>query len=45
MKRFEGDRTCGEFIDLMRSREFEVMDVVDATRAYVDVRFRHASHA
>jgi FkbM family methyltransferase len=43
--RFRGETTCREFIDLMRSRGFEVADVVDATRSYVDVRFHRVSQA
>jgi FkbM family methyltransferase len=41
--RFEDDWTTGQFIELMRSHGFEVADILDATRAYVDVRFARAS--
>jgi FkbM family methyltransferase len=41
--RFEDDWTTGQFIDLMRSHGFEVADILDATRAYADVRFVRAS--
>jgi FkbM family methyltransferase len=41
--RFEDDWTTGRFIELMRSYGFEVADILDATRAYADVRFVRAS--
>jgi FkbM family methyltransferase len=41
--RFEDDRTTGPFIELMRSRGFELADILDATRSYVDMRFVRAS--
>jgi FkbM family methyltransferase len=43
--RFEGDWTCGQFIELMRSHGFEVVDVLDATRVYADIRFCRPSRA
>jgi FkbM family methyltransferase len=41
--RFEQDWTTGQFIELMRSHGFAVQDILDATRAYADVRFCRAS--
>jgi FkbM family methyltransferase len=41
-KRFDGDLACAEFIELMRSHGFEVADVIDSTRVYVDVRFQQS---
>ena len=41
-KRFDRDLTCGPFIELMRSHGFEVADIIDSTRVYVDVRFQRA---
>jgi FkbM family methyltransferase len=40
--RFEDDWTIGQFFELMRSHGFEVADILDATRAYADVRFTRA---
>lgn len=42
-KRFDGDLMCWEFIDLMRSHGFEVADVIDSTRVYIDVRFQRSA--
>jgi FkbM family methyltransferase len=42
-KRFDGDLACWEFIELMRSHGFEVADVIDSTRVYVDVRFQRSA--
>jgi FkbM family methyltransferase len=42
-KRFEGDLACWEFIELMRTHGFEVADVIDSTRVYVDVRFQRSA--
>lgn len=41
--RFTDDWTIGQFIELMRSHGFEVADILDATRAYADVRFVRSS--
>jgi FkbM family methyltransferase len=41
--RFIDDWTMGQFTSLMRSHGFEVADILDATRAYADVRFVRAS--
>jgi FkbM family methyltransferase len=38
-ERFAGDWSCGRFIDLMRSHGFEVTDIIDSTRVFVDVYF------
>lgn len=41
--RFDDDWTMARFIELMRSNGFAVADILDATRAYADVRFVRVS--